>query len=572
MSRRNAFHPSNRATATRLRVATRQTQQVVSEKRAHGRSLQDFLPLRPAEKQLLQACQKGEIARIGEERPNATEGASLERQVRASFLRFLLLGGDAEAPIHEGGVSLHGACIVDQLDLCGCEIPNNIRLKHCLFQKALLAQGTRVHGSFTLEGSALTDGLNADRLQCTGSVFLRLGFQATGQVWLIGAQIEGDLDCSSGQFDGKGRYALLADGVVVKGSVFLDDGFKVTGQVRLLGAQIGGDLGCINWQFDGKDDYALSLGSAEVGGVFFLKNMCNPLRINVRHAQVGVLVDEVSAWAENSTLDGFRYGSLGDTSTTRASDRLEWLRSQTAAALGESGDGRNFRPQPWKQLQRVLRDMGHAEEARQIGIAFEEQQRKVGKIGSTSPTTWPVIAWGKRRVAHALHWSFGFLAGYGYRPMRLLVAMVMVWLVCGALFWGLALPPHSAIGPSDPLVFQNTAYRHCVPDSDEARAAKAQGQAQAGNWFLCDKLPAEYATFSPFAYSLDIILPLVNLGQENAWGALVPTPKTAWWQELPTFSAAHIARWLIWFETLFGWVASLLLVGIVSGFARRTEE
>ena len=36
---------------------------------------------------------------------------------------------------------------------------------------------------------------------------------------------------------------------------------------------------------------------------------------------------------------------------------------------------------------------------------------------------------------------------------------------------------------------------------------------------LCKSLPAEYTTFSPLAYSLDILLPLVDLGQKTL-GAL----------------------------------------------------
>ena len=61
-------------------------------------------------------------------------------------------------------------------------------------------------------------------------------------------------------------------------------------------------------------------------------------------------------------------------------------------------------------------------------------------------------------------------------------------------------------------------------------------------------LPAEYTTFSPLAYSLDILLPLVDLGQKKPW-----------------------VRLLNWFEILYGWIASLLFVAIVSGISRRSE-
>ena len=165
--------------------------------------------------------------------------------------------------------------------------------------------------------------------------------------------------------------------------------------------------------------------------------------------------------------------------------------------------------------------------------------------------------------AEGAHFCFGKLALYGFRPTRLLAWMAGVWLVCGALFWLLALPPFSALAPSDPLVFQNPAYETCLPDRSPT----------PGNWFLCAPLRGEYATFSPFAFSLDILLPLVDLGQEKYWGAFVPTPRPGVGEELfLNWSSGHVARLLIWFETLFGWVCSLLLAAIVSGLARRSEE
>jgi hypothetical protein len=283
--------------------------------------------------------------------------------------------------------------------------------------------------------------------------------------------------------------------------------------------------------------------------------------------QVAVLVDAIGSWAEGSTLDGLRYGAIGGRSPTQAKARLEWLHKQRASHRGVE-----FRPQPWRHLQRVLRDMGHAEDARQIGIAFEEQLRKTGHIGQSPRGTWAPAVWGKRVTAQTGHALFGWLSGYGYRPMRLLGWMVLVWLACALCYWRMALPPHHAIGPSDPLVFQNQRYAACVPGSEAAGNLAASGAKRAGNWFLCEPLPAEYSTFTPLAFSLDIILPLVDLGQEKAWGPLVPTPQPEVWKEFISVSPGHVVRWLVWLETLFGWVGSLLLVGIVSGFAKRTEE
>ena len=70
-------------------------------------------------------------------------------------------------------------------------------------------------------------------------------------------------------------------------------------------------------------------------------------------------------------------------------------------------------------------------------------------------------------------------------------------------------------------------------------------------------MPPEYTTFQPFIYSLDLILPLVDLQQDSDWAPIVSNAngETLW--------AGRALRWLMWFEILFGWMASLTLVAVL---------
>lgn len=166
---------------------------------------------------------------------------------------------------------------------------------------------------------------------------------------------------------------------------------------------------------------------------------------------------------------------------------------------------------------------------------------------------------------------FGLLAGYGYRPMRLMNWMLGVWLGCACLYWLLAQQPYNAITPSDPLVFQNTSYTECRSNElHTVRAAQVEGQ---GNWPSCSLTPGEYSTLSPLAYSLDLLLPVVDLGQETAWGAYIPAADEGE-VRMPIFNLpwGYAARWIAWFEILFGWISSLILVATISGFSRRNDE
>jgi hypothetical protein len=69
---------------------------------------------------------------------------------------------------------------------------------------------------------------------------------------------------------------------------------------------------------------------------------------------------------------------------------------------------------------------------------------------------------------------------------------------------------------------------------------------------------------SLWVYALDVMLPIVALGQEAAWAPMV-TQRQA--------GQTWICGWwdisVMWFEIAFGWVFGLLLVTVVAGVVRR---
>ncbi len=586
-------------------------------KKPFGRSLSDFGVLKSGERKLLDACEKGEPANFGNAVP---ESASDENCVRAEFLRFLLLGGDEQAPVHEHGVQLKGAYIDGELNLSRCNIAIGLFFVKCFLPKKINAQDAIVGGSIALEGCYLAAGFFADRLKCAAGLFMRNGFRAAGVIRLSGAKIGGDLDCCRGEFEVSEGVALYADGAEIRGGVYFQNGFKTSGTVNLIGAnigqnldcsggrfevnegiaiyadgvvvkgsvnltkmvredgtevafsvtaevrlpraQIGHDLNCHSAQFQVTNSYALSIDGAVVRGGCFLCKFPESACVDASHADVAVLVDDVSAWASKSVLDGLRYASFGGLAKTSGKIRLEWLNRQPKTHLEDT----DFRPQPWRQLQRVLREMGHTEDAKQVGIAYEKHLRKIGRVGQSAKDKNFIAAWWRRVTSRSAHYVFGLLAGFGYRPMRLVTWMLAVWLACGAAYWHLSLAPYRAIAPSAPLIFQDANYINCQPDQPGPPQPPA-------NWYLCDELRSEYATFSPLAYSLDLMLPVVDLGQEKAWGAFIPAANAVWWKELFThWAPGHVVRLITWFQILFGWVSSLLLVAIISGFSRRNDE
>jgi hypothetical protein len=236
---------------------------------------------------------------------------------------------------------------------------------------------------------------------------------------------------------------------------------------------------------------------------------------------------------------------------------------------------RALAPQPWRHLHHVLWNMGHYDSVNEIGIQLQEKR--------------------KLKEFWLLHSIYGALVGYGYKPKRLIFPVITAWVLGGAFYWWAALPPHDVFAPTNPLIFQDRFYRPClfcheIEESDpnatrvatrECYSAQAEMEKTLkekgerffpGNWYLCPRLREEYTGFSPLAYSLDVLLPLVDLQQQKDWGPLIPTPKANPWDEFREDGIKHLTRLVIWFQTLFGWVASLLLVAIVSGLTKRRED
>lgn len=660
-----------------------------------GRTLTEFEPLKPAEHKLLEACKEGKAAQLSNTRPSEKSNDNI---VRASFIRFLALGGDDDAAVHESGVYLKGAWIEGILSFNGAVIPRSLSIQNSHLERKPILKGTEIAGELDFSGSTLPglqadrtiikdslllsngftstseirligarigsslefigaqlnvtqsnaisadnavikgsvflskgfssngeirllgaqiDGnlscknaklnvkegnsISADRAAVKGSIFLSEGFTATGTIRLVGAQIEGSLSCQGAKLNTKEGDAILADralikgdvhltngfhsngkirlhgaqingnlacnsaklniengdalsadGAVIQGGVFLSKGFTTTGTIRLLGTQIGGNFSLEGAQLNKNMGATLSADGMIVNGAFFLRNLKSPAYdVRLSSAKVGRLIDDRNSWGERLVLDGFLYERLAGGSPTSAQSRLTWLKKQTTKHLNQE----NFRPQPWKQLQTVLRNMGHAEEAKQIAIAFEDHLRTeklIGKPPSNLPK-WMETPYQNFNLT--IHYLFRALIGYGYRPLRLVMWMLGVWLLCASIYWSAAL--QGVMAPSQPLVFQNMPkYESCIK-----------------NWYLCEELPEAYTGFSPLAYSLDLLLPLVNLQQEQDWAPLVPTPKNTWHEEFfGNWTFKHIVRFTVWFEILFGWLASLLLVAVVSGLTKRSED
>ena len=152
--------------------------------------------------------------------------------------------------------------------------------------------------------------------------------------------------------------------------------------------------------------------------------------------------------------------------------------------------------------------------------------------------------------------AWGLSCGYGYRPHRLFVLLLTLWLACSLLYKAGA--EAGGFAPKDAQVWTNEAYKDCDR-----------------NWTTCEKgygKLTEIIAFNPFTYSADMLLPVIDLGQRSAW--------TPMWREVsvraPYLTSerrltlpAGTLRAVAWAENILG-VAGVILIGaILSGIIKR---
>ena len=477
--------------------------------------------LTEAEKQFAECLAQGNPCVLGDAVPTAEESGP-HNTVRPEVIRFFAYGGDPnKRPVRGAVIDLRGAWISGDLDLTHANIPYALLFGRCHFADSVQVQYTKCEALY-LNGSRLERGLTADGLKTKDGVFLRRGFTAEGEVRLLGADIGGNLDCEDGEFYNPDGHALTADGLKAKGGVFLRHGFSAEGEVRLLGADIGGSLDCEDGEFYNPDGYALNAGSAKIGDGLMWRKMSGSGIILLGYATAGILADDLNSWNPFKVkINGFTYNQF--IGPTDAESRIEWLANRP--------DDMPFSPLPYEQAAKVLFGMGHARDAREILLKKERLQTKDER------TPW------HHKIGRRL-WDV--FAGYGYRLRYTLGWMAFVIYTGTCVFLDADL--QHRIVPHQQVVLAHPDYQSAVQDG--ARPTEFVPNRFSG-----------YPEFNQFWYSVDIFVPLFDLGQETHWHPAR--------NERGGFSWVTLWYWL---EINAGWILTSLFLLSVTGVLRPRQS
>ncbi|MGW4994319.1 oxidoreductase [Streptomyces mirabilis] len=369
----------------------------------------------------------------------------------------------------DGPLALDSAAVQGTVQISGSSIQGPLQLQSARFDAA---------GQCTFDASLA---------RISGDLVGTSGLSAHGQVTLDGTHIEGSLDLTAARLHNPGRQTLSARrlhvsgrincrGLSSDGHIVLNDAVVGT-SIEFHGARLSNTAGntltakglraggafecCGGFVSDG----GMSFTSSSVAGVLCLKRATIVGRLSLRKIRAGSV--RTKADTDLSGPVDFRHSQID----VLADDPARWpddllLDGLTYRHLEASlpvrdrlawlaKDSTGYLPQPYGQLATTYTAQGHDAAARQVLLAKCRRQR------ASQPATLRI--WG-----YIQDWT----VGYGYRPMR-----AAAWLVLLLLTATLAFASH------------------------HPPAVK----------------PAEAPTFNAFLYTLDLLVPVVSFGQEQAF-------------------------------------------------------
>ena len=479
----------------------------------------------PAERKLLHAAPLRNVPWFGpnDDPDNPANDAAhgenwgSDRTVRSEFVAWLLSDPQASRFVHPSGLALAGARITGNLDLSYATVDKPITLIRCYIPDGINLLSAHLQ-DVTVRRSR-TGAVFGNLAHIHGDASFLMG--DFGPVSFMRARIDGTLDLSGARISAPGDDTINLIEANVVGDVLFHEGFTTDGIVYARLAKIGHDFSFHGVEFKG--DGELDAERATIDGTFYWVDVKHTPKtvLDLEDAHAGAIWDTEASWPApgNLNVNGFVYNDIAG-GPSDGTSRLRWLGLQPA----------EYHPQPYRQLAKVLSEMGRDDGAIQVRIAKEIAQRRLGHE-SIAQRAWSLV--------------MQSTIGFGYVPLRALWWIVGFVGLGAILFgWGYRM---RVITPTE-----ESAYREFV----------ATGEA-----------PPHYPVFHPLIYSLENFLPVVELHQDKYWR---PNPRHAvsgratLVGESPDASSlpSRLLRYYLWLHILAGWTITPLLFAGLSGLVR----
>jgi hypothetical protein len=477
--------------------------------------------------------------------PRLTVGANL------TIIGDTILGGGVDlSSATLGGLFIGGRCQLNNsgavaLNLTNAQLNSDVTFKQGLTIRGRTAMSrATIRGRLTLQGATLQDAedhilLDAYSLRVDAIVALQ-DLTATGGRLIFNGATLGAFIAHGATITNPTGQSLNLRQAQVDGAVMLNDGFTSIGHVVLDGARIAGRLTLRGSSFTcpqpspgNRDADAVSaITTRAEGGMNFAWKHCEP-SIDLTSASTTTVVDDPTRWPRRYDLTGFTYARFDGSALIPGNPwdvnaRCEWLEH----AVFETG--------AFEHAARVFREAGFATEAEEILIRQRDASRRTRlKEAATARRTAKLLAY----VRSCRDWLYGRTVGYGYRPGRVLAALV---ILLGLTFAAVHTPQIvNTLRSADQSAVVYTVNGPLVPGPAASASPRPD---RCGN--------GDVRCFSPALFAIDTVVPLVNLGQRDAW---YPDPHVPW---------GRATLYLLNAATLLGWLLSTILVLAFTRLAR----
>jgi sRNA-binding regulator protein Hfq len=234
----------------------------------------EFYPLSETDKKLFRAVAEGKAAdfsaSVDNQNANNATQVNCEHTINADRIIWLCTNSKAKDFLTYRGIEIVSVTIEEELNLNFVTLEIPLKFIRCNFSSPISLQQARL-SYLSFEGSKVVS-IDAHEIHIDSSVFLSNGFEAHGEVNLLGAFIHGELNCKRGKFINEAKTALFLRNANITTNVLLTDGFEANGSVNLQGSFIGGSLVCSEGKFFNQEKYALFAQSAKINADVFLNN------------------------------------------------------------------------------------------------------------------------------------------------------------------------------------------------------------------------------------------------------------------------------------------------------------
>ena len=463
------------------------------------------------------------------------------------------------------------------LDMQGSQIGGHVRLRETKISGGpLWLIGAKINGGLDCQSATFVQSgatsLNAHFAQVGGIVQLNGKFSADGGVFFEGAHIGGGFNCTGGHFVG-GQCALSADNARIDGNVIFHKDFYSRGTVRFSNANIHGSFSCQYGKLikGGENHEVLMMESTEIGGGMLWLDMSGDGGVvSFRSTKIGHLQDDTS-WSQFRTLfEGFVYdGFIG--SPTSSDFRCKWLANRPSNV--------GFSPLPYEQAAKALFGMGHARDAREILLEKEciRMRQEEENDGIFSPVSHDAVAnvffaMGRNRDAREILLKRERLLTERGEFPRIWRWGRKVWdALAGYGYRPWRRTFHISFWI---MVFGSALF--CWGEQ-AGRIAPHQPAALVSMKYQYGRIPAEtpdetvarkfsgYPEFNPILFSVDIFVPLLNLHQEPFWYPAPDGGHQHWWGSAEDGDSSwwFLLEWWYWFQIMAGGVlTSFFLLSI----------